>query len=422
MHNTVNTAPAAHTLFDPARHETLQPLAWDTEAVHAAIQAIVTDTQQHFDANHFWPAHPRDRAKPDGDSGGLTPLYHGACGVVWALHYLQNIGATTLQRDYVSVLDAARSCNQAWLGEVYDAAAASYLMGDTPFLLMQWAHAADRSVLAEKLAQLIVGNIDDPNRELMWGAPGTLLAAQLLHQSSGDARWAGLFVQTAAKLWSQLLWSEEFQCHYWTQDLYGCECTYPDGVHGFVATAFVLIKGRHLLAPQDWQAWERCIEQTMARTATQEGGLANWRAQLVTNAGDKPRLLMQFCHGAPGFVICLAELPGPALDTLLLRAGEAIWAAGPLTKGANLCHGTGGNGYAFLKLYQRTGDALWLQRARAFAMHGMAQTAAERARHGQGQYALWTGDLGFAVYLWDCLTGDPRFPTLDVFFAPPVKA
>jgi hypothetical protein len=24
------------------------------------------------------------------------------------------------------------------------------------------------------------------------------------------------------------------------------------------------------------------------------------------------------------------------------------WRAGPLTKGAGLCHGTGGNGYAFL--------------------------------------------------------------------------
>mgnify|MGYP001058394228 CR=1 FL=1 len=81
-----------------------------------------------------------------------------------------------------------------------------------------------------------------------------------------------------------------------------------------------------------------------------------------------------------------------------------------------------GNGYAFLKLYERTGDATWLERARAFAMHGIAQTAGEWAQHGQGQYSLWTGDLGFAVYLWDCLTGRPRFPTLDVFFAPPALA
>ena len=42
-------------------------------------------------------------------------------------------------------------------------------------------------------------------------------------------------------------------------------------------------------------------------------------------------------------------------------------------KGSNLCHGTGGNGYAFLKLHRRTGDPVWLERARAFAMTAIAQ-------------------------------------------------
>lgn len=126
---------------------------------------------------------------------------------------------------------------------------------------------------------------------------------------------------------------------------------------------------------------------------------------------------MQFCHGAPGFVICLADMPGKALDALLVAAGEAIWAAGPLTKGSNLCHGTGGNGYAFLKLFQRSGDALWLERARAFAMHAIAQMEADAQQYGQLRYSLWTGDPGLAIYLWDCLRGRAAFPTLDVFYA-----
>jgi hypothetical protein len=128
---------------------------------------------------------------------------------------------------------------------------------------------------------------------------------------------------------------------------------------------------------------------------------------------------MQFCHGAPGFVICLADFPGAALDELLLRAGEAIWSAGPLTKGSNLCHGTGGNGYAFLKLYRRTGDARWLERARAFAMHGLTQMEADERQHGQLRYSLWTGDPGFAIYLHDCLRATAAFPALDVFYPPP---
>ena len=57
-----------------------------------------------------------------------------------------------------------------------------------------------------------------------------------------------------------------------------------------------------------------------------------------------------------GQVLALADYPGDEIDDLLFAAGEAIWRAGPLAKGSNLCHGTAGTGYAFLKLYRRTGD------------------------------------------------------------------
>jgi hypothetical protein len=57
------------------------------------------------------------------------------------------------------------------------------------------------------------------------------------------------------------------------------------------------------------------------------------------------------------------------------------------------------------------------ERARAFAMHGIAQTEADAKRYGQMRYSLWTGDPGFAIYLWDCIHGTAAFPTLDVFFA-----
>jgi hypothetical protein len=177
-----------------------------------------------------------------------------------------------------------------------------------------------------------------------------------------------------------------------------------------------LIRGRHLLNAEEWIAWERCIINTVQRTAERAGPHANWRPPLDIASEDHKELL-QFCHGAPGFIICLAGLPSPALDDLLLAAGETIWSAGPLTKGSNLCHGTGGNGYAFLKLYQRTQDSLWLERARSFAMHGIAQTQDSALRYGQMRYSLWTGDPGFAIYLSDCLRAEAQFPTLDVFYA-----
>jgi hypothetical protein len=43
------------------------------------------------------------------DQGGKTgrvetPLYHGTCGVFWALHYLEDVGAATLSRSYAAEL------------------------------------------------------------------------------------------------------------------------------------------------------------------------------------------------------------------------------------------------------------------------------------------------------------------------------
>jgi hypothetical protein len=402
-------------LFDPTRHEALQTLAWDEGACRAAIQAIVDDTERRFSPTSYWPLHPRDVETGDDPSVPVTSLYYGACGVMWALRYLQSVGAARLSRDPADALDTLLERSHAWLASIDSEDFASWLMGDTPILLLAQGRAptAER---AGRLAALIEGNLDHPSRELMWGAPGTMLAASFLHQHDADPRWADLFRRSALQLWSQLEWSDRHECAFWTQDLYGHRSTYLDAVHGFVATASVLIRGRQLLDAASWSAWAACITNTVLRTATREGALANWRVFLDVPEDSAPRLLMQFCHGAPGFVVCLADLPGPELDELLIAAGEATWAAGPLAKGSNLCHGTAGNGYAFLKLYRRSGDTRWLERARAFAMHALAQSQADAAAHGQGRYSLWTGDPGLAIYLWACVQASADYPTLDVFF------
>ena len=107
--------------------------------------------------------------------------------------------------------------------------------------------------------------------------------------------------------------------------------------------------------------------------------------------------------------------PEDALDVLLLAGGELTWAAGPLRKGANLCHGTAGNGFALLKLFARTGDEAWLERARRFAMHAAAQVAVDRRQYGRGRFSLWTGDVGTAVYLQRCLAGTSEVPGIDTW-------
>ena len=110
------------------------------------------------------------------------------------------------------------------------------------------------------------------------------------------------------------------------------------------------------------------------------------------------------------------SLASEQLEQLLLETAELVWQAGPLTKGGNICHGTAGNGYAFLYLYQRCGDKVWLTRARKFAIHAIEQCRNARIIYGQGRYTLWTGDAGLAIYLYHCLAPDKAaIPGLDLF-------
>lgn len=399
--------------FDPTRHEPLQHIAWDAGRVRGFIARIVRDTEAQGGPGNWWRPHPRDAEPGDDPNQPYAPLYHGAVGVCWALHYLQDVGAAKLSRDYLPQADELLAFNRAAMGAEAEKERASYLIGETPIRL--WTYGADPSLAtAQRLAEIIAGNIDHPARDLMWGAPGTLLAALFLHERSGDERWAALFRETAAKLWSQLEWNDAHACYYWTQDLYGRKSSYIGATHGFVGTALPLIRGCALLGDAAWKGWRDCIANTVSRTATWQDGLVNWWPWLPQKL--PVRHLMQYCHGAPGFVVCLAGWPDDELDPLLRAGGEAVWAAGPLNKGSNLCHGTGGNGYTFLKLFQRSGDERWLQRARAFAMHGIEQTEAEAQTVGQLRHSLWTGDIGFAIYLWHCLHGSADFPTIDVFY------
>jgi hypothetical protein len=144
-----------------------------------------------------------------------------------------------------------------------------------------------------------------------------------------------------------------------------------------------------------------------------EGGLANWPARpggKLQSRGGQIRL--QWCAGAPGIVATAA----PYLDEELLLAGaELTWRAGAhgTEKGAGICHGTAGNGYALLKTFERTGDERWLVRARRFAVHALGQAERVRVENGRGRYSLFTGDLGVAFFASSCLDADPRYPILD---------
>jgi hypothetical protein len=397
-------------LFEIERHEALTPTPWDTGRAHEALVAIVDDIERSQQADHTWPTHPRDDEEPRGLRH--KSLYLGAAGALWALHYLAREGAVTLRSTPAESMDAIHAAYLASpdIGEVVP----SYYLGEVGILLVAWRLKASRDT-ADRLHACIEANIGNPTNEALWAAPGTMVGAWHMLEWTGEPRWRELFLRNVEQLWRTWLPDDNSPFPLWTQDMYGRIWQMLGAGHGFAGNVYPLLRGAALLPAEQREAlFERC-EAMLASTALIDGDCANWPPIVGKAGADK--ILVQWCHGSPGIVTAFADFPkqrSSVVDDLLVQAGNLVWSAGPLTKGHGLCHGTAGNGYAFLKLYRRTGDTVWLDRARAFAMHASLQRDAMQLQHGQGRYTLWTGDAGLAVYLWHCLQGQADLPGLDL--------
>ena len=382
---------AALALFDPESHESLVDEPWDPAAIEAAVREIVAETEAAFDDG--WPQHPEDEPAPVR----FRSLYIGGAGVIRALDGLRQRGLAELGRDYVPYLE------QDYVPDEPDTDnRPGLLTGETGIrLVLQRIEPSNENL--NRLAELIAANAQDEHLELLWGSPGTMLAAADLHRMTGEARWSELWQDSAVWLEGQ----RDPESGIWTQTIVGRKGRYLGPAHGF-AGCMVALAAFGSLPELDEHA------VTVAkRFVVEEGELANWppMADGDLRPNDQP-IRVQWCHGAPGMVASLAQLArnDDEHDRLLRAGGELTWRAGPLAKGPGLCHGTAGNGYAFLALLERTGDELWLERARAFAMHAATQVARARETYGRGRFTLWTGDLGVALYLADCLAGGGTLP------------
>ncbi len=406
------TPANASNLFEAQRHEPLLETKWDADRARAAIRAIVADLEASLRPDRFWAVHPLD-AKEEPTTG-YKSLYLGAAGTLWAMRYLARECAVPLHfepRDLIArIADAYRAEPDT------DEVVASYYLGEVGILLVQWRLTGSAAV-ADRLWSVIEANIPNPTNEALWAAPGTMVGAWQMLEWTGERRWHELFIANVEHLWRTWLPSEHVACHLWTQDLYGSIVQLLGAGHGFAGNVYPLLRGARLLDDGRRELlYDRCIE-TLRATALVDGDGANWPAGVGPPRPGRTSILVQWCHGAPGIVTGLADFPrdrSPEMEAMLVKAGTTVWNAGPLVKGPGLCHGTAGNGYAFLKLYRRTGDALWLERARSFAMHAIAQQARMRQQYGRGRHTLWTGDPGVSVYLWHCMTGDDRMPGLDI--------
>jgi hypothetical protein len=395
-------------LFEPDRHEGLAAPRWDEGAARRAIETIARDCENRFSPDNLWPSHPLDtEGQPAAEP--VTTLYFGAAGVIWALDCLARRGLARPTERFLPMLGALEARNRREI-EPWHQGVESYLVGRSGVLLTHYRVRPSQShEVADRLAQSIAANAGNPTRELLWGAPGTMHAALAMHEWTREERWAEVFRSSAKELEDALI-DGPGGCRLWDQDLYGQRSTYLGAGHGFAGNAGAIVRGLALFPSRERAEWIERIATTTLATVTRDGALANWSPSWPPR---RPGFLVQWCHGAPGFVTSLATLADARLDEVLIAAGELVWMAGPLSKGPGLCHGTAGNGYTFLKLFRRTGEARWLDRARAFAMHAIAQCEQHAATYDMRRYSLYTGDPGVAIYLMQCLDGTAVWPGLD---------
>lgn len=400
-------------LYGPERHEALAAAPWSESDARAAIERWVERALADFDPAVGWRAHPRDDGTPPDE------LYGGAGGAIWALEHLADAGAIARRWDFRPYIDGAAERALLALANSRHGTA-SFLLGETGLRLLEWKLTRNEAA-ARRVAQLVEGNLHNPVREALWGSPGTVLAAIAMAEHTGDAAWVALVQRAVQTLWNEMEPIEAAGgAMGWVQNLYGRVETLIGAGHGFVGNVYPAVRGAAFITPAQRDAFATRALRFLEATALHGPEGVNWwpRVPPYTPANKPP--MVQDCHGAPGVICRLAPLPrevpeAEAWDRLLLQAGELTWRAGPLTKGVSFCHGTAGSAHAMLQLFARTGDTLWLQRARDLAMHGIGQVEREHAVHGRGRHTLWTGDLGMACVLWDCITGRPGFPTLDRF-------
>ena len=395
-------------LYRPEDFEPLTDAPWDDARARDVIRAIVEDTEAAYRGlERFWPADEWDGWQA---TDPMKNLYVGTAGVLYALDELRRRGVAETKLDLAELalanVELFRESPDFMRAETQpEPRESSLLCGETGILLVAWRLTQDAGVAEELLAR-VRANVDNEAEEIMWGTPGTLIAARALHEWTGEERW-----REAARESADAVWARRAEDGLWTQRLWGEAVRYLGPAHGLVGNVQALLPA---LDDERRATLERETAAVLERTAFVENGLANWapaeRPELPAPDGQ---IRLQWCFGgAPGIVAAAA---GYLEKELLLAGAELTWRAGPHgpEKGPSICHGTAGNGYAFLKTLERTGDERWLERARRFAVHALAQVERLRAERGRGRYSLWTGDLGVALYVADCLEGRSRFPMFD---------
>ncbi|HSI97168.1 MAG TPA: lanthionine synthetase LanC family protein, partial [Gaiellaceae bacterium] len=308
-------------LYRPEAFERLTEDGWDEARVRAGIREIVADSDSALRGpTLLWRADDWDGWRA---TSPMKCLYVGASGVLFALDELRRRGhaetALELPRLASRTLELFRARPEYAKGiPLPRPAEASLLCGESGILLVAW-RLGPSTALADELLAHVRANVRNEAEEVMWGTPGTLIAARLMLGSTGDERWREAWEEGA-----EALWLRRDADGLWTQRLYGDEFQSLTPPHGLVGNVQAL---RPLLDSERRAVLELESATILERTAFVEDGFANWppreRRELP---GPDGQIRVQWCAGAPGIVTAAADY---LAVELVLAGAELVWRAGP---------------------------------------------------------------------------------------------
>lgn len=173
----------------------------------------------------------------------------------------------------------------------------------------------------------IVVGLEYPD-ELLQGRSGTLYLLRMIrHWVPDAASMVEQSIQTVIK--AILADGQDWKWH-------GRQ--YLGAAHGDIGIVTQLILTSPSLAPQ--------LEDKLAHILEMQLPSGNWT---YSDDSKESSYLVQFCHGAPGFISSLVAIREhlPALqqkiDTAVEKARQCVWREGLLVKEPSICHGIFGN-------------------------------------------------------------------------------
>lgn len=190
------------------------------------------------------------------------------------------------------------------------------------------------------------------------------------------------------------------------------EKQYYGAAHGLVGILFMLLQaGDKYLSSDVLENLVRPSVDYLKSSMFPSGNLPSSR-------GSEQDKLIHWCHGAPGvvhlFLMAHQVYKSQAYLEAAKRCGDVIWRRGMLKKGYGLCHGTCGNAYAFVALYQSTNDDTYLKKARVFT-----QFVLEFGKHGcrtpDRPYSLFEGMCG-TIHFLDDMQRNPEEAKFPCFY------